>query len=66
MESEIRKCESLWVRVSDASSKSGGEVLVRYSGSTGQMLRCEGSVEPAGNDTVLCGKKLETIEWFYA
>ena len=29
------------------------------------MLHCKGSVEPAGNDTVLGGKKLQTIrEWF--
>jgi hypothetical protein len=64
MESEIWKCESLWVRVSDPSCKSVGEVFVRYSGSTGQMLCCKGSDKPAGNYTVLYGRKLETIDWF--
>jgi hypothetical protein len=46
------------VRVSDANRKRVGELWVRFSGSRGQMLCCKGSVEPAGNGTVLCGIKI--------
>ena len=45
------------MRVSDASRKRVGEVYSLDLVVVQFRLCCKESVEPAGNDTVLCGKK---------